>query len=292
MRRYYNSYMDEISLLKILLVIILFEEYYRYFKNIFYKLSNKNKRTQKQKGSTKVKKRTEKHMENNLQSNKEKLVNLNNKKNEEKTEDIKITIDNEVAAANAKLNMKKEITSKVPIVISEKSFCIPLEQTIKLDEYSSEIKRVTSDIYLSENKLLPLQLSDGKINYKRGKLFIKGIVKNNIEYTTIENIKDNSYTGYIKYINVFMPFKCTTFIDYNLPPNFNYKKEHSPNDSVKCSIKEAEIFGTNKCDNIKSLEKGFKYGKLFNTIYQKVVLKIAVSLTQNQIVKFVIPGYS
>lgn len=172
--------------------------------------------------------------------------------------------------------MKKTIS--VPIVISEKYIDIPIEYKVNTDYKACEINNIKNDVYLEKSDIIPIKINDISMCNK-GKVFISGFIKNRIEYSTLENVKENTISGEIKYITSYIPFKCTTYI--NFP---NYMKINSQNKfmkSINCSIKKSNIIGTTLYDNkntIKALNSTFK------SFEEKIVLKLNLVFTQEDVV--------
>ncbi|MCY6371996.1 CsxC family protein [Clostridium ganghwense] len=199
--------------------------------------------------------------------------------------------------------------SKIPVVIAEKSVKIPVEVLIELKEEALEIKRTNHQAYLNEAILVPIEDINKDIKTKKGKLFLKGFVRNNVEYSTVDNIEDNIISGEIKHKLAYIPFECTTLIEYSLPPNFHIKddvkeiilnisnnlecnehmyeseQEIKYNQPICCDIKKVKISGTRMCNNKKPLSDKFPIENTFSAIEEKMIVELFLTLTQRQSVE-------
>jgi hypothetical protein len=81
-------------------------------------------------------------------------------------------------------------TIKVPIVTAEPTLQIVVETDIKLHPAATEIKRVKKNVFLEQVKLVPVALTridnTDYFNVTRGKLFVAGHIRKNIEYASHE----------------------------------------------------------------------------------------------------------
>ncbi|TQR19795.1 CsxC family protein [Psychrobacillus vulpis] len=77
---------------------------------------------------------------------------------------------------------------KVPAVLAETTLQIVVESNIPLNPPAVEIKRVLKDVFLTQCKLVPVKFCDeicpGVRTVTRGKLFIQGFIRKDIEYAT------------------------------------------------------------------------------------------------------------
>lgn len=153
----------------------------------------------------------------------------------------------------------KTILTKLPVVLSESVIQIDLEADIILEKPALEIKRSKKDVILTQAKLLPYVSNYNKETNKfhNGKLFLKGFIKNNIEYAAVDctnnqanfSSYDNIQAGSIVHSTVDIPFDCVTEIKYieGMKPIVNHIK----------NTKEVEIFKNCKlnCSQKSTLEK-------------------------------------
>lgn len=134
------------------------------------------------------------------------------------------------------------LVAKIPVVLAEKDIQIDIEADIKLKEKFYEIKRIYKDVYLTQCKLIPVEIDNEPV----GKLFIEGYVRKNIEYASAECVKDGVVSGDIKHTTVKVPFSCVTQIDYDTLPDIPNEKEKSEYDfTCQCPCDQC------KCDDIK-----------------------------------------
>ena len=77
---------------------------------------------------------------------------------------------------------------KVPVVVAERTIQIVVEANIPLDPPAVEIKRVAKNIFLTQCKLVPVAFAPvagtNFRNVTRGKLFVEGYIRKNIEYAS------------------------------------------------------------------------------------------------------------
>lgn len=166
----------------------------------------------------------------------------------------------------------------VPVIIGGKSIDVPLQSKVTLKEWTSQIKEIKSNVQLVDSKVIKIKSKESNSLSKKGKLFIKGILKNNIEYTSIDNTEKNCINGSIKYTTIYIPFHCTTLI------NFTSSQVYF-NKSIYCDIKDAQVIGSNLYTRKKNINKIFIMDKVFKEFEQKIVLKLTLSLTQEQQIK-------
>jgi hypothetical protein len=130
---------------------------------------------------------------------------------------------------------------------------------IRLDEPAIEIKRIKKNLYLTQCKLLNID------DCNRGKLFISGFVRKNIEYATVIGKSPINYSlcGDIRHTTVRIPFECVTMVEYICPPEFcdsGFTKEVEIfTDRIgECQPCEDRIMGKNPC------EQEFKHFECFS----------------------------
>jgi len=79
-------------------------------------------------------------------------------------------------------------TIKVPVVLAEPTLQIVVEADIPLNPPATEIKRVIKNVFLEQVKLVPVAFSriddTDFFNVTRGKLFVSGFIRKNIEYAS------------------------------------------------------------------------------------------------------------
>jgi hypothetical protein len=142
------------------------------------------------------------------------------------------------------------LIAKVPVLIAEPEIEINVEAEIRLDEPALEIKRIKKNLFLTQCKLIR---SD---KCKKGKLFIGGFVRKNIEYATAAGQSPEYFSicGDIHHTTVKIPFECVTEVDFISSPEFcesGFTKEieiygHVDNECHPC---EDKIIGHNPCEH-------------------------------------------
>lgn len=95
--------------------------------------------------------------------------------------------------------------AKIPVVLAELEVQINLDSIIELPEPAIEIKDIKKHLKITQCILLQ----------DTNMLFIKGFVRKNIDYSTIECSNYKGICGDIKHCTIDVPFKCTTPIVYN-----------------------------------------------------------------------------
>jgi hypothetical protein len=180
-----------------------------------------------------------------------------------------------------------QVVVNVPVVLSQFELEFACETMIKLDYPAFDIKRVKKNIFLDECRLLP------KVN----KLFIGGIVRKNIEYSTEDNIR---------HATVEIPFKCTTEVQYFTPPVVNsnddqievetlrtdgkgndltektYISSEHFNEKIYCKLVSDEIKELNISDEDKEESEHPECENFFEVITEKMVIKLNLKLIQEQ----------
>lgn len=96
---------------------------------------------------------------------------------------------------------------KVPVVLSEAKIQIDVEADIRLEQRAYDIKTIDKKVCLTQCHLVPYT----------NKLFLKGYIEKNIQYSTAECVGKNSISGNIQHTTVKIPFHCVTalkFVEY------------------------------------------------------------------------------
>ncbi len=298
MMGYSEVFYNKLEMLaKILILLELFDEYYRKQRYI----AGKKKKSVSEKSI--AKNINKKSRENNKKQNNKPL---------KKCEVLKDYIPQKCKGNIGENSKTKEVrvekifTSKIPVVIAEKRVNIPVEMVIELEEEALEIKRSSHNIYLNEATLIPID--DNK--QKKGKLFLKGFVRNSLEYSTAKHINNTIISGKIKHSIIYIPFECTTVIDYSSLPNFRYKNNireivlnvsnYSDNnehiniseqdmkfsEQICCNINKAKIYGTRTYSK-KPLNDKFKLESIFSSLREKMIVELSLILTQRQCVNMI-----
>lgn len=94
---------------------------------------------------------------------------------------------------------------KVPAVLAELTVQFNVNATITLPEPAIEIKNIKKRLKITQCLLLQ----------NTNMLFIKGVVRKNIDYSTRSCSTDEGICGDIRHCTVDVPFNCTTPVTFN-----------------------------------------------------------------------------
>ncbi|MCM8711965.1 hypothetical protein M2651_13245 [Clostridium sp. SYSU_GA19001] len=185
---------------------------------------------------------------------------------------------------------------KIPVILSESSVQIFVEAIEKFPEPVFEIKDINKNIFLNQCKLIP----------GTNKLFIKGFIKEEVEYATAECINTNSISGNIKKAIFNIPFQCVTNILFHVMPKISnlyedidlevvdkkmngidfreksYEYFQFLNEKVFAELDSTEILETDIYEEIKILENTLDGAYTFEKMRSKIILNIKLNLVQNQ----------
>ncbi|WBW97808.1 CsxC family protein [Oceanirhabdus sp. W0125-5] len=133
---------------------------------------------------------------------------------------------------------------KIPVVLSECELLIDVEGCIYLEHPAYEIKRIKKELILTQAKLIPTNYCPILRKYKGGRLYLKGYIKKNIEYATVECSKSTDgfccmkegkvVAGDIKHTTAYVGFNCSAGIHF-IPGVYPIVKYRQP-------TREIEIF--------------------------------------------------
>jgi len=179
--------------------------------------------------------------------------------------------------------VREKIFSKVPIVIA--SFEVEMIDSIftKIDSTFIDIKEIKNNVFIESANLI-------KLNSNKAKLFIKGYIRNYIEYITLDNINKGSITtknqGMIshkefnKAININLLFFNNMkegesfFVDFN-----NYIKDKKV---LLGKIEKIDIKSGNIYKNVKG--SIFEKEKYYLTLHQNLSIKVNIEILQRNLV--------
>lgn len=129
--------------------------------------------------------------------------------------------------------IRKKVIAKIPVVLAELDVQFSISAHIALPEVALEIKDIKKKLKVTQCMLLQ----------NTNMLFIKGFVRKNIDYSTIERTPTTEgVCGEIHHCTFDIPFECTTPVEFNGIP---------PSDIIPTSSKEFEYF------RIQDLPTGF-----------------------------------
>ncbi|MDD4169676.1 MAG: hypothetical protein PHD36_05380 [Desulfotomaculaceae bacterium] len=98
--------------------------------------------------------------------------------------------------------------AKVPVVLAELTVQVNVDSTITLPEPAYEVKQIKKKLKLTQCILAQ----------NTNKLFLKGFVRKNIDYSTREGSNHEGFCGDIRHCTVDVPWSCVTPIVYNVTP--------------------------------------------------------------------------
>lgn len=203
------------------------------------------------------------------------------------------------------------LVGKIPVVIAEPTIQVVVEACVDLPEPAFEIKRIKKNLFITQCKLIDL----GK--FGKGKLFLSGYVRKNIEYATPDKVckKDNSISGDIKHLTVNVPFTCVSEIYYTVSPKIRYQgisrqasfnqecvstgckndmligrmpcddyyvMNETFNEPVYCELEEADFYENDLHHCKKHCKDDFPGECVFEKITEKLVIQVRLKLIQNQ----------
>ena len=121
---------------------------------------------------------------------------------------LNVTADDQVLCENTPVT-PTPVTSaiaKIPVVLAELTLQINVDAKIDLPEPAIEIKRVGKRLKVVQCRLLQ----------NTNKLFLRGFVRKNIEYSTRKLSNQEGICGNIGHCTVDVPWSCVTALDFNV----------------------------------------------------------------------------
>lgn len=196
----------------------------------------------------------------------------------------------------------KKLLLKLPIIIAEKTFGIPIESKFKLKTPSLDIKNMKKDVYLTNSTLLPMYEGHDTYSHSKGKLFLEGFVRNKLDFSIAKSSNGNIINLDTESVIIYIPFKSTTLIKYNVPPVLSKEKILAPiplyispncadinNECIKCNIPPitCELKGYKIYESYTLLDKtpfneDFPIENNFNSIKEKIIINLSITLLQEQ----------
>lgn len=188
------------------------------------------------------------------------------------------------------------LVSNVSVVLSRIDIQIFVEALTKFSERVINVKSLDKKVFLNQ-----CQLVTGT-----NKLFLKGFIQENIEYSNIKCVKQNKIEGMVKKSTLNIPFQCTTKVNFSIHPkvskfsstlNFELLDPHCNgidnniksyehfqflNEKVFCNINGTEVFETCSQEGVKVLEKDLVKTYTFKRVRKKIIVTLNLSLLQNQ----------
>jgi hypothetical protein len=192
----------------------------------------------------------------------------------------------------------EHMAAKLPVVLSQLQVEFFVEANVSLSEPALKLKNQVNRIILGKCYLVP----------STDKLFLSGIIQQQIQYSTAECIKQNSINGKIKNVTVDIPFKCSTKVSFSTRPivseafqapeaeasdlepqiiNISERNnEHLEfsNEQAYCQLDGMETSEISRREKIKYLEDTLHDSYTFENIKKKIFVTLEVSLLQDQYV--------
>jgi hypothetical protein len=199
-------------------------------------------------------------------------------------------------------NNTQKLILTLPIIIAEKNITIPIESTFKLKNPTLDIKSTKKDVYLTNSTLLPIYEEHNAYSSTNGKLFLEGFIRNKLDFSIAKSSQDNIINLDTESVIIYIPFKCTTLIQYNVPPVLSKSKildpiflYISPNFAdinneyinckvppITCELKGYKLYETHSLLDKTPFNKNFPIEINFNTLKQNIVLNLSLILLQEQ----------
>lgn len=221
---------------------------------------------------------------------------------------------------NENTNPNKNFISTLHIIIAEKNIDIPIESTFKLKNAALDIKSTKKDVYLTSSKLLPMYGIYDSFSPSNGKLFLEGFIRNKLDFSIVKDIHGNIIDLDTESFIIYIPFKCTTLIQYKVPPIFTkgktldyipiyissdcvsinkdyhenlYKYPNKENSQCKkyincntppinCEINQVKIYETYTLLDKAPFNKDFPIESKFHTMKENIIINLSLTLLQKQ----------
>lgn len=204
------------------------------------------------------------------------------------------------------------VIAKIPVVLAKFSVQLNITAKIKLPEIAIEIKNIQEKLMLTQCMLLQ----------DTNTLFIKGQIRKNIDYSTIEKSPTpEDLCGDIHHCTVNIPFECTTNVKFNgflpadivpststefqyfrrqdLPNNFSEKNKllsgdlsefnqtstEYYNDLPYCELVNSSIIDVNEYLNRRIIRNGPLKEGVFEEFEEKMAVNIVLRILQNRLVE-------
>lgn len=193
------------------------------------------------------------------------------------------------------------LVAKIPVVLSECKIQIDVEADIRLENRAYDIKTIDKRVCLTQCHLVP----------HTNKVFLRGYIQKNIQYSTVECVSEDSISGNVQHTTVNVPFHCVTAVIFDKQPIFGkYRKEklnalddtmlcedtgedswvhfnkyHEP---IFCELEWAKIYESDIYQRDILCAEGFTDENCFRRFTEKMVVFIVVKVLQKQ--QVCIPG--
>lgn len=250
-----------------------------------------------------------KNINNNIPKNENiKQSIFKNTKNKDIKQNIsKIICNKDIDPSTCKNDRK--ISSNIPVILSENNLYISLNSSIKFEDNILEIKNITNHVYIIDATLLDTSPINELTKKNIGRIFLKGILKQDIHYSTLDNnCTKGNITGFLKHTINYIPFDRVTITNFNTAPILlknnapisivdstnTYKNDSvlrknsvctkNTNNQICCNLKKVSINDHVDYTNISKLTITPIPEFLFDTLNQNIFLKLNLLFTQKQLV--------
>lgn len=185
---------------------------------------------------------------------------------------------------------------KVPVVISKLRLKLYVESLIKFPEQVFQVKSLDQNVMLNKCSLI----------LGTDKLFVKGIIEEQIEYANATSFNKNLIRGDIKKSSFNIPFQGSAKVNFKIHPKIpknssklelevvNHRKndlnifEKSygdfkySNDKIFCNLCSTEIMEIDSKEDIRPLKNTIERAHTFRSMRKKMIVNLEISLTQKQ----------
>ncbi|QGU94924.1 hypothetical protein GOM49_07260 [Clostridium bovifaecis] len=186
--------------------------------------------------------------------------------------------------------------TKIPIILSQFDMQVFIETSVNFPEPVFQVKDLEKTIFLNKCKLI----------FDANKLFINGLIREEIEYATARTIKENIISGDIKKSTFSIPFQCSTKVCFRTQPlvtkhssilelevinpntndigieEKNYEYFEFFNEKILCKIDSTEIAEIDNKEDIKLLKNTLGESQTFEKMTKKMIVTLGISLIQEQ----------
>ena len=241
-------------------------------------------------------------LENNLDNNIDLTKGSDNKVKKIKVRNSKITVHkttilNCSSSERMESNLSLEpLVSTIPIVLSEIEIPIFIEAFEQFAEPVYKIISLDKKVILKKSNLV----------VGTDKLFVNGVIEENIEYTTANYIDKDSVNGIIRKVTFDIPFKFSTRVIFTTKPRVsknsyilnlepynedsnnistyenNYEHFKAFNNKVFCKLNSAKILEIENQEGIKQIKDTLKGTYTFKKVGKKIIVILKLTLLQNQ----------
>lgn len=190
-------------------------------------------------------------------------------------------------------------TIKVPVTLAEPSVIVCVEAEVRLEKPALEIKRVLKSVILEQCELV------NTFDPHKAKLFVRGFIRKNIEYATVDTASDRTVCGDIRHTTALIPFDFCTDLTFptagptlQLAPDFSSSGQlldctgHGAqlnaallgnrqvyNNKPYCQLVFAEFTELDIGRHLKTVNC---YEKTFSVLQEKIVMKLGLKVLQEQ----------